>query len=113
MKKRYIKMTGFFAGLLACALLTGCGDKETDPAAEQVLEITITPAATPTPAPEELNPAAVTEKDGITMVNGYLEQQGASSAGTAAQPDASGTEEDGAQETDQTEETSGGEDSEG
>ena len=63
------------AVLLFCAALAGCGGGEKDPASEQVLRISITPEATPTPAPEELDPSAVVTNGDITMVNSYLADQ--------------------------------------
>ena len=59
--------------LCVCTLFSGCGkEKETDAASTQVLEITITPAVTPTPAPGEVNPDAVITNGNLTMVNEYL-----------------------------------------
>lgn len=81
MKERRIKQIIGTAGLLLCLFAggCGCGKKETDPAEEKVLEITITPVVTPTPQPSEINPDAVTTNGDITMVNSYLEQKGSSS----------------------------------
>ena len=75
MKRNRKKNIIIAAGLILTMFVSGCGcgKKEIDPAKEQVLEIRITPMPTPTPAPEELNEDAVVQKDGITMLNGYLE----------------------------------------
>ncbi len=65
--------------LLLCLFVTGCGcgkKNEKDPAQQQVLKITITPEATPTPKPDEVNAAAVVTNGNITMVNGYLAKEG-------------------------------------
>lgn len=67
--------------LVFCALLSGCGcgkKSEKDPAQEQVLEITITPAVTPTLSPSEIDPDAVVTNGSVTMVNEYLAGQGGS-----------------------------------
>lgn len=68
--------------LLAVAVLmgtlSGCGcgkKKKADPETQQVMKISITPAVTPTPSVEEVNPYAVVTKDGITMVNSYLTEK--------------------------------------
>lgn len=89
MKEKQIKKIIGASGILLCLFAggCGCGKKEKDPAEEQVLEITITPAVTPTPQPSEINPDAVTTSGDITMVNVYLEQKGDSGAGTNKQDD--------------------------
>lgn len=61
--------------VLCCVFLTGCGKKQTDPASEQVLKITITPEPSPTPAPDQVNSDAVVKNGNITMVNSYLEEE--------------------------------------
>lgn len=83
MKERRKKQIIGVAGLLLCLFAggCGCGKKESDPAEEKVLEITITPVVTPTPQPSEINPDAVTTNGDITMVNSYLEQKSSSTAG--------------------------------
>lgn len=83
MKERRIKQIIGAAGILLCLFAggCGCGKKETDPAEEKVLEITITPVVTPTPQPSEINPDAVTTNGDITMINSYLEQKDSSTAG--------------------------------
>ena len=65
----------------------GCGKKETDPAKEQVLKITITPAPTPTTAPEELNSDAIITNDGVTMLNGYMEDASTSEKASSKSED--------------------------
>lgn len=67
--------------ILLCVFAAGCGKKERDPASEQVLKISITPEATPTPAPDEIDPSAVVSSGNITMINSYL-AEGNSSSGT-------------------------------
>ena len=125
MKKRYGRNAIISLLALTCIGLTGCGGgKDTDPETEGVLEITITPIVTPTPAPAEINPDAVTTSGNVTMVNSYLAEK--ESTGTSSQEDSdtgSGTQEDagsssqteddtetGTQTTDTQTDTSGGED---
>ncbi|MDO4338098.1 MAG: hypothetical protein Q4C91_08445 [Eubacteriales bacterium] len=82
------------AGL--CIFLSGCGcgqKKEQDPAGQQVLKITITPAVTPTLAPSEVNPDAVVTNGNLTMVNSYLEAE--SAAGQSQEADAGSSNTDG------------------
>lgn len=69
------------ASLLAalCLLAAGCGcgtKKEPDPESSEVMEISITPEATPTPEPSAVPSAAVTTNGNLTMVNGYLANGG-------------------------------------
>ena len=64
--------------LILCMFIRSCAcgpKKEIDPASEQVLPLTMAPEATPTPAPEEIDPAAVVSNGGITMVNEYLAEK--------------------------------------
>ena len=59
MKKKNSRQAVLALAMLACMGLAGCGQEtETDPAAQGVLEITITPVVTPTPAPAEVDPDA-------------------------------------------------------
>ena len=74
-------------------LLAGCG-KKTDPASEQVLKISITPEATPTAAPEEVDLAAVVTNGNITMVNSYLAEE-SSGGETASSAEGENLEETG------------------
>ena len=70
-RKRMVPAVVFL--LCICTIFTGCGKKkEIDAASTQVLEITITPEATPTPAPQEINSDAVVTNGNMTMVNEYL-----------------------------------------
>lgn len=78
MKKCIIRKLTAVSVLLLCVFLAGCGcgKKKTDPAASQVLKISITPEPSPTPEPEQINADAIVTRDGITMVNQYLLDQG-------------------------------------
>ena len=71
MKKTWIGIMGM---VLLCMAASGCGGskKEADKESTEVMQLTITPQATPTPRPEEVHPEAVVSKDGTTMINGYL-----------------------------------------
>lgn len=75
-------------------LLAGCG-KNTDPASEQVLKISITPEATPTAAPEEVDPSAVVTNGNITMVNSYLAEESSGGASVSSADGESVEETDG------------------
>ena len=73
MKRRKIMVPAMVFLLCECTIFTGCGKKkEADAASTQVLEITITPEATPTPAPDEIDSDAVVTNGNMTMVNEYL-----------------------------------------
>lgn len=73
MKRRKIIVPGAVFLLCVCTIFIGCGKKkEADAASTQVLEITITPEATPTPAPHEVNSDAVVTNGNMTMVNEFL-----------------------------------------
>lgn len=75
MKHRFQKIAAVGAVLLSCAVVSGCGcgkAKKPDEKSQGVMEITITPQATPTPEPGQMNPAAVSTNGNLTMVNGYL-----------------------------------------
>lgn len=80
MKKITAKKITVLSVLMFCAFLSGCGcgKKKKDPAAEQVLKISITPEPSPTPKLEEVNQDAVVTNGNITMVNEYLTKQGSS-----------------------------------
>ena len=71
MKSRLIGIMGI---VLICLAAAGCGGskKEADKESTEVMQLTITPQATPTPRPEELHPEAVVSNGGSTMINGYL-----------------------------------------
>ena len=68
--------------MLFGVLFSGCGkEKETDEASSKVIQISVAPVeATPTPAPDQVNGAAVTRNGNLTMVNTYLAEQNASDA---------------------------------
>ena len=73
--------------LLMCTLLAGCGcgrKKAADPETEEVIKISITPEATPTTAPEQVNSDAVVSSNGVTMVNSYLDESAGSTSGNTA-----------------------------
>lgn len=82
MRKGCSKLTALFSLLMLCLFAAGCGcgkKNEKDPAEQQVLKITITPEATPTPQPSEVNADAVVTNGNITMVNGYLVEESGTS----------------------------------
>lgn len=68
--------------LAAATAFGGCGkSKTTDKEASQVIQLSVAPEeATPTPAPEQVDSAAVTTNGNLTMVNEYLAEQENSSA---------------------------------
>ena len=95
-------------------IMTGCGggQKNTDPASEQVLKISITPEPSPTPAPDTVDAAAVTSNGDISMVNLYLAENPSAvtnSTDTGA-GDANTTDASNMQSQDQSEDTSGSSD---
>lgn len=60
-----------FLCLLCCiGLLSGCG-KEKDPQTTEVMKLSVTPEATPTPTPRVVNSDAVTSSGELTMVNEF------------------------------------------
>lgn len=70
-----------------CTFLAGCGcgkKKAADPETEEVIKISITPEATPTTAPEQVNSDAVVSSNGVTMVNSYLDESAGSTSGNTA-----------------------------
>ena len=74
MKKTRIGILGIVLVFLA---VSGCGSrkKAEDKEATEVMQLSITPQATPTPRPEEVHPEAVVSRDGTTMINEYLMEQ--------------------------------------
>lgn len=60
---------------LACLCLSGCG-KEKDPSTTEVMKLSVTPEATPTPTPKVIDPSAVTTSGELTMVNEYRAGEG-------------------------------------
>lgn len=77
-KQRKRAVVLLLAAAVLMGTLSGCGcgkKKKADPETQQVMKISITPAVTPTPSVEEVNPDAVVTKDGITMVNSYLAEK--------------------------------------
>ncbi len=99
MKHRFQKIAAVGAVLLSCAVVSGCGcgkAKKPDEKSQGVMEITITPQATPTPEPGQMNPAAVSTNGNLTMVNGYLANKPETASSAQADPQEAGTEADGA-----------------
>ena len=76
--------------MAACAFFAGCGSAEQDESARQVMKIVITPVPTPTPAPKKINPDAVAENGGITMVNQYVMEKSSGNSDASAGSEASG-----------------------
>ena len=84
-KKTAIVLTVLLAGVM----LTGCGKKAADAKSTQVIQISVAPPSpTSTPAPDQVDSAAVTTNGNLTMVNEYLAGQTAStSSDTASEQD--------------------------
>lgn len=83
-----IKRLFLAAGLLAMSgiLLTGCGSKKKNAEDESVIKISTAPEPTATPAPEEIDPDAVTTNGDLTMVNEYLAENGGEALGITVTP---------------------------
>ena len=80
-KKTAIVLTVLLAGIM----LTGCGKKAADAESTQVLQISVAPPSpTSTPAPDQVDTAAVTTNGNLTMVNEYLAENGGAALGSAA-----------------------------
>ena len=80
-KKTAIVLTVLLAGVM----LTGCGKKAADAESTQVIQISVAPPSpTSTPAPDQVDSAAVTTNGNLTMVNEYLADQ--STSGAADRP---------------------------
>ena len=76
-KKTAIVLTVLLAGVM----LTGCGKKAADAKSTQVIQISVAPPSpTSTPAPDQVDSAAVTTNGNLTMVNEYLADQSTSGA---------------------------------
>ena len=76
-KKTAIVLTVLLAGVM----LTGCGKKAADAESTQVIQISVAPPSpTSTPAPDQVDSAAVTTNGNLTMVNEYLAGQTASTS---------------------------------
>lgn len=67
-------------------LLTGCGSKKKNAEDESVIKISTAPEPTATPAPEEIDPDAVTTNGDLTMVNEYLAENGGEALGITVTP---------------------------
>lgn len=78
--KKTMRKVMLAAALAALGLLiSGCGcgkSREADPESSKVMEIDITPEASPTPEPSAVPSAAVTTNGNLTMINGYLAGKG-------------------------------------
>lgn len=88
---RYI-LAGCVAVLCVIMAGCGCGKKKTDPSAEQVLKISITPEPTSTPAPDTVNASAVTTSGDVSMVNLYVAENPSAAAEAAAADAAASTD---------------------
>ncbi len=76
-KKTAIVLTVLLVGVM----LTGCGKKAADAESTQVIQISVAPPSpTSTPAPDQVDSAAVTTNGNLTMVNEYLADQSTSGA---------------------------------
>ena len=76
-KKTAIVLTVLLAGVM----MTGCGKKAADAESTQVIQISVAPPSpTSTPAPDQVDSAAVTTNGNLTMVNEYLADQSTSGA---------------------------------
>ena len=76
-KKTAIVLTVLLAGVM----MTGCGNKAADAKSTQVIQISVAPPSpTSTPAPDQVDSAAVTTNGNLTMVNEYLADQSTSGA---------------------------------
>ena len=76
-KKTAIVLTVLLAGVM----MTGCGKKAADAKSTQVIQISVAPPSpTSTPAPDQVDSAAVTTNGNLTMVNEYLADQSTSGA---------------------------------
>ena len=80
-KKTAIVLTVLLAGVM----MTGCGKKAADAKSTQVIQISVAPPSpTSTPAPDQVDSAAVTTNGNLTMVNEYLASGAADSTDTSA-----------------------------
>lgn len=76
-KKTAIVLTVLLAGVM----MTGCGKKAADAKSTQVIQISVAPPSPiSTPAPDQVDSAAVTTNGNLTMVNEYLADQSTSGA---------------------------------
>lgn len=117
MKKGTSKAVRYiFAGCVAalCVIMAGCGcgKKKTDPSAEQVLKISITPEPTPTLAPDTVNASAVTTSGDVSMVNLYVAENPSAASVAADDTSASTDGSSDEQSTDDSEDQSSSDSSE-
>ena len=75
--------------LLLGISVSGCGKtREVDEASSKVIQISVAPEETsPTPAPDQVDSAAVTTNGNLTMVNTYLTEQNAAGISSAESSD--------------------------
>lgn len=79
MKIRNKKALAAACMILAGICVSGCGRaEEEDAASHEVLKITVAPEPSPTPAPENINPDAVSTNGDMTMINSYLMEKSGS-----------------------------------
>ena len=75
--------------LLLGISVSGCGkNRETDETSSKVIQISVAPEEiSPTPAPDQVDSAAVTTNGNLTMVNTYLAEQDAAGISSAESSD--------------------------
>ena len=83
--------------IMACIAVSGCGkEMVVDEASSKVIQISVAPVSTPTPAPDQINADAVVTNGNLTMVNGYLAgQDSTDTSDTSGESDISNTSDDG------------------
>ena len=88
MKKMIKRKTVILCMLLLGISVSGCGKtREVDEASSKVIQISVAPEETsPTPAPDQVASAAVTNGN-LTMVNTYLAEQDAAGISSAESSD--------------------------
>ena len=117
MKKMIKRKTVILCMLLFGISVSGCGKtREADEASSKVIQISVAPEETsPTPAPDQVDSAAVTTNGNLTMVNKYLEEQdeaGISSAESSDSKNDAGSTDNSVDSADNNEQDSGTSDTE-
>ena len=89
MKKMIKRKTVILCMLLLGISVSGCGKtRETDETSSKVIQISVAPEEiSPTPAPDQVDSAAVTTNGNLTMVNTYLAEQDAAGISSAESSD--------------------------